>query len=128
MEKHLTLVAALNIGFGALGVLIATVVFIAVAGGGMLSGDPEAITITLLVATAISAFIFIVSLPEIIGGIGLLMRKRWARILVLIIACINLLEVPFGTLVGIYSIWVLINEETVKLFAGPDRPAPRVRK
>jgi hypothetical protein len=49
-------------------------------------------------------------------------RKPWARILVLILACLDLLIIPIGTLIGIYELWVLLNEETVKIFAVPSRP------
>jgi hypothetical protein len=117
MEKHISLVAALHIGFGALGVLFAAIVFVAVVGGGLLSGDPEAITITSLVGTVVGAFIFIVSIPGVIGGIGLLKRKNWARILVLIISCLDLLNIPIGTALGIFSIWVLLHDDVAPLFA-----------
>jgi hypothetical protein len=53
MKGHLTIVAALSIGFGALGVFIALIVFVAVVGGGVLSGDPEAMSITAIVWTAV---------------------------------------------------------------------------
>ena len=117
MEKHVTLVAALNIGFGILGVLIACLAFIVIAGAGAISGDPEAMAITSIVATAIALFFITLSVPEIIGGIGLLKHKSWARILVLIIAVLDLFQIPFGTAIGIYTIWVLLNDETAKLFA-----------
>lgn len=116
MESHLTLVAALNIGFGACFLVIAGIVFLAVAGGGWLSGDPEAITITSIVASAISGFLIIISVPGIIAGIGLLRRDSWARILSLIIACLDLLNIPIGTLFGIYAIWVLMNDEVAEMF------------
>jgi hypothetical protein len=57
------------------------------------------------------------SIPGVIGGIGLLKRKPWARILVLILAVFDLLNVPIGTAVGVYTIWVLIQEETEQLFS-----------
>jgi len=116
MEKHITLVAAINIGFGALGVLIGMIVFIAVVGGGVLSGDIEAMTITSIVGTAVGGFFLLISVPDIIGGIGLLKRQSWARILVLIIAVIDLLLIPIGTITGIYTIWVLLQDETIQLF------------
>jgi hypothetical protein len=116
MEKHITLVAALNIGFGILGILIACLTFIAIAGGGAISGDPDAIAITSIIATMIAFFFITLSVPEIIGGIGLLKRRGWARILVLIIAVLELFQIPFGTVIGIYTIWVLLNDETAKLF------------
>ncbi len=78
MEGHLTIVAALCIGFGALGVFIALIVLVAVTGGGFLSGDPEAIAITSIVGPAVAGFLVLISLPDIIGGIGLLKRRPWA--------------------------------------------------
>lgn len=116
MEKHVTLVAALNIGFGIMGLLVACLAFIIIAGTGAISGDPDAMVITSVVATAIAVFFITLSVPEIIGGIGLLKRRSWARILVLIIAVLDLFQIPFGTAIGIYTIWVLLNDETVKLF------------
>ena len=116
MEKHVTLVAALNIGFGFLGVIFAIIVFVAIVGGGIISQDPEAIKITSLVGTALGGFLFVLSLPELIGGFGLLKRKPWARILILIVSCLDLLFIPIGTAIGIYGLWVLLQDETVKLF------------
>lgn len=53
-------------------------------------------------------FIIIVlfSIPSIISGIGLLYHKKWALTLALILGCFKLLSFPFGTALGIYSIWV----------------------
>ena len=116
MEKHVTAVAALNIGFGALGLFIAIIVFVAVVGGGVLSGDPETMGITAIVGTAIAFFFVLTSVPEIIGGIGLLKRWPWARILVLIISFVDLINIPFGTIIGVYGIWVLLKDETAQLF------------
>ena len=121
MEKHVTLVAALCIGFGALGVFIALIIFVAVVGGGFISGDPEAMAITSIVGTAVAAFFILISVPDIIGGIGLLKYKPWARILVLIIAVLDLLWVPIGTVIGVYTIWVLLQDETVQLFTPPPK-------
>lgn len=120
MDKHVTLVAALNIGLGLMGVLIAILVFVAVAGGGLLSGDPQAIAITSLVGSAIGTFLLIVSVPGIIGGFGLLKHRGWARILILIISALDLFNVPVGTVIAIYTFWVMLNDETVRLFQ-PDR-------
>ena len=116
IEQHVTLVAALNIGFGVLGVLIGIIVFTAITGGGILSGDSEAIAITSVVGTAVGGFIVILSIPEIIAGIWLLKRRPWARILAIIIACLDVIEIPIGTAIGIYSHWVLLNEEATELF------------
>lgn len=47
---------------------------------------------------------------SIIAGIGLLTRQSWARIIALVMGCISLLNIPFGTALGIYTIWVLLGE------------------
>ncbi len=116
MEKHVTLVAALNIGFGCLGIIFAVIVFVAVVGGGLISQDSDAIRITWIVGTSVGGFIFLISLPDLIGGIGLLKRKRWARILIIIVSCLDLLAIPIGTAIGVYGLWTLLQDETVKLF------------
>ena len=43
-----------------------------------------------------------------IAGWGLLQREPWARILTLVLGFISLFHVPFGTAVGVYTLWVLL--------------------
>jgi hypothetical protein len=45
----------------------------------------------------------------LVGGIGLLNRAPWARSLTLVAAFIELLNMPLGTALGIYGIWVLLS-------------------
>jgi hypothetical protein len=116
METHIKVVGLINIVFGILGLMAAGIVFIAVAGGGLLSGDEEAILITSIVATSVSSVIAIFSIPEIIVGWGILKMKSWGRILGIVIAVLDLLAFPIGTAFGIYGLWVLLNEETEQIF------------
>ncbi len=116
MEKHVTLVAVLNIAFGFLGIFLGIFVFVVLVGAGIISQDPEALTITSIVGIAVGFFLILTSVPEVIGGFGLLKRRPWARVLVLIIAVLDLFMIPIGTIIGIYELWVLLNEETAKLF------------
>jgi hypothetical protein len=117
MEKHVTILGVLYIVFGALGILVAIVVSVAVVGGGLLSGEQETIAVTSIVGPIIAFFLILVSAPGIIGGIGLLNRQSWARILVLVLGFLKLINIPFGTILGIYTIWVLMKKETEQLFA-----------
>ncbi len=45
---------------------------------------------------------------SVLVGIGLLMRLGWARIAALIAGAIGLINIPFGTALGIYTMWVLL--------------------
>lgn len=117
MEKHVNVIGALWIASGALGVLGGVIVF------GVLFGisffpdiGGEAPFILRGVGFGVGMFLVILSAPEIIAGIGLLKRLEWARILALVVAFFNLLSIPFGTVLGIYSIVILFKEETAKLF------------
>ena len=116
MKSHVTVVAMLHIGLGVLGVLAALIVFVAVVGGGLLSGDHDAIVITRIVGSIIASFLVLISAPSIIGGIGLLRGESWARVLVMILAVFQLFNVPIGTVLAIYTFWVLMQGETTRLF------------
>ena len=54
-------------------------------------------------------------IPQISGGIGLLKKKPWGRTLILIVSVLALVFFPFGTALGIYSIYILTHQETIKL-------------
>jgi hypothetical protein len=123
MKKHITILGALYIAYGCLHILVAMIVFSLVVGGGVLSCDEEAIAVTSAVGSTIAFFLVLMAAPAIIGGIGLLKFRRWARILVLILGCLNLFSIPFGTALGIYTIWVVMDDETVELFRAPSRAA-----
>ncbi len=45
----------------------------------------------------------------IAAGVGLLQRQTWARTLAIIVGVISLFNMPFGTALGIYTLWVLIS-------------------
>jgi hypothetical protein len=117
MQTHITIIGALYIALGGLGVLAAIVVFISIAGGGLLSGDAQALAITSGVGAVIALIILLISAPGVIGGIGLLKGKSWSRILVIILACLNLLNIPFGTALGIYSLWALTRPEAQRILS-----------
>jgi hypothetical protein len=43
-----------------------------------------------------------------LAGWGLMQRETWARVLVLVLAFISLFNIPFGTAIGVYTLWVLL--------------------
>lgn len=117
MEKHVQFLGGLYIIFNSLTLVIAIVVSAIIAGGGFISGDEMVIAITAIVASALAIFLLIISAPGIICGFGLLKHRSWARVLALIIGVINLINIPFGTALGIYTLWVLMHEKSQSLFS-----------
>ena len=43
-----------------------------------------------------------------LAGWGLTQREGWARVLALVLAFISLFNIPFGTAIGVYTMWVLL--------------------
>lgn len=123
MNQHVTVVAILHIGLGVLGALIGVFLFMLFGILTTVVPEREAHFIFPLLATFLGGGIIVASSFGIIGGIGLLKYKEWARILILVVSAIGLVNIPIGTAVGAYSIWVLVQNETVKLFASA-RPVP----
>jgi len=121
VDKHVTFIATLNIALGLLGLFAGTVLFIIIAGGGLLGGllshEALPIMITGAVGSAVGIAIMVTSLPAIIGGLGLLKRRPWARIMMLIISVLGLFNIPFGTALALYTIWALMQDETVVMFS-----------
>jgi len=115
MDKHLTVLGILYIALNALGLIGAGLVLLAVGGGSLLADDFTAMSIGLMVALFVSGFLIVTSVPGIIAGIGLLKRASWARTVGLIVAALSLINFPFGTILGAYAIWVLVQDESVRL-------------
>jgi len=46
----------------------------------------------------------------VVAGWGLLERRPWARLLSIVLGFLNLVDMPFGTALGIYTLWVLLPE------------------
>jgi hypothetical protein len=114
MNSHVKIVAVLHIVGGVICLIAAIAIFVVfgVAGGIVISqGEREAATVIGVVATLIGGFLAILALPGIIGGWGLLAGKQWARVLVIVLSVLHLLNFPFGTALGIYTLWALLWSE-----------------
>ena len=54
---------------------------------------------------------------------GLFERQPWARVLGLVLGIVALLRFPFGTALGIYTLWVLAPEESAREYDRLAHPA-----
>jgi hypothetical protein len=123
MRDHVKIVAILNIALGCLGILAGVVVLVifgglaGVASVSSLSRDQAAaVPILGIIGVGLAVFLFVLSVPGVIGGFGLLKFRPWARILMIVISALNLLHFPLGTALGVYGLWTLLNEQTRRLF------------
>jgi len=120
MNKHVSAVAAIRIALHSIGLLVVIIGFAVVNFAFSfipVESLPEAV---MPMITGIIYFVFIViaavSALGLIAAIGLLSYKPWARILTIVVSAISCFNIPVGTLAGVYSIWVMLQDDTVKLF------------
>lgn len=74
--------------------------------------------------TVVFAVIALLELPGIAAGWGLLTYRPWARPLNIAFSIFDLLSIPIGTVLGVYSLWVMFRPETVELFRNPPGRSP----
>lgn len=116
MEGHIRTVASLHVALSILGFIGAITLYSILNLIGNFTDCQETEFILSIIATSFSIFLFIISIPGLIAGLALFKHKEWARIVILIISVIKLLSFPIGTVIGGYSIWVLVQRETIDIF------------
>jgi hypothetical protein len=128
MKTHVQIVAALNIAAGALYLLFGFGLFLCIAmAGGIVAfqGEHAVAGILGIIMVALCGLFAVLALPSIIAGWGLFAGKSWARPLTLVLAILHLPNIPFGTALGIYSMWALLNPEATRDLV-PQTPRPAV--
>jgi hypothetical protein len=125
MQTHVKVLGVLYLAVSAFFLLVALFLLLAMGGAAGIVGataDPDdaaiAIPVLGIAGSALAAFLCFFSLPGLATGYGLLRQKPWARILGIVLSALSLINIPFGTIVGIYGLWVLLNKDTERLFDG----------
>lgn len=122
MRDHIRILGWLYIVLNLLGLVIAGLVFTAFIAGGALMGELGAAVLSSAIGAFIGTMVLVLSAPGLVAGWGLLNRKRWARLLTIVLGFLNIANVPFGTLLGAYTLYVLMSDESRIYFEGhPNR-------
>ena len=123
MQTHVKVLGVVYLAVGACMLILAVFLFLtmgSVAGIVGATAEPQdaaiAIPVLGLAGTALAAMLGIFSLPSLITGYGLVNFKSWARIVGIVLSAVSLINIPIGTIVGAYGLWVLLNKETERLF------------
>jgi hypothetical protein len=117
VQEHVRLVGLLWLAFSAFNTIGAAILYVLAntllahrARGGIESGPPGFLTPLL---STIAILLLAKAACGFIAGWGLLQHERWARVVVLVLAFVSLFtNIPFGTALGIYTLWVLLPAES----------------
>ena len=75
---------------------------------GVFDGQPHFVSQLMSAMMPVVALITIImGGAAILTGYALLTRKPWARVLAIVVGILALIKIPFGTALGIYTLWVL---------------------
>jgi hypothetical protein len=123
MRTHIKVVAIVNILFSAVRVLKALGVLVGGVFGSMASGSLTGFLVGSATSVLMAVIFGCIAVFGLVAGFGLLNHQQWARYVMIIVAIFSLLNFPFGTLFAVYSLWVLLNDETKRLFTLGTPPA-----
>ena len=112
LKRRIAAVGWIHLGLAALGMLAGLALFAAIAPWGLLAGDPAAAWVTGTIGTVLGGSLVAVSLPGFIGGLGLLRGRPWARGVAAVVSALLLFQVPIGTVLGAFSLYVLLQDDT----------------
>jgi hypothetical protein len=119
LQPHITILGWLYLIGHAVFLVLGVFIFLLLTGIGLASGDMTARSVLGIVGISVGLLLTIVALPGLAAGYGLLTRKTWARPLAIVVGILSLPNVPLGTIVGLYTFWVLSQPPAQTYFAPP---------
>jgi hypothetical protein len=73
---------------------------------------------------AVAVGLLMLAAAGLVTGWGLLTKQRWARMVAIVLGAVNLMDIPFGTALGIYTFWVLLPVESEQQYQRMTRMEP----
>jgi hypothetical protein len=126
MRLHIDVLGTLHLVWGAFGVMTGLSLVIlavgtraALAGGAFGMGERAAVALLAIVG----GVLVVGGAITILTGWAVKRLARRGRLAALVLAIPNLVLVPFGTALGVYTFWVLLNNDARRAFGRPPREA-----
>jgi hypothetical protein len=117
IDTHVRIAAWLHIALGAIAVCV--LVFVGMVLGvfgaavvGASTHSADAGILGWIAGFGVTLFLMILVFPvlEIVGGVLLLNGSPAGKVITLIFSVLGLINIPIGTVIGIYSLWALLRE------------------
>jgi hypothetical protein len=112
LERHLRTLGTLWMAIGGLFLIPAVLIVVFGHGARFVLHDqepwPDLFQVLVYVA---GGTLTILAAGGLCVGLGLMQRRPWARIAAIILGALALFHPPFGTALGVYTLWVLLADE-----------------
>ena len=123
MKSHVDFVGVLFIVWGLMTVLVGVSTLALGVGAVALNtsasrggGGQFAAGLTAAAFTALACIAILWGTAHVVVGVRLRRHTPWSRLMALMLGSVDLLLLPYGTALGVYTIWVLLTEDAKKLF------------
>jgi hypothetical protein len=116
IDTHVRIAAWLHIVLGAIWVCVLALfglffgAFGAMLGASVHGSGAGVLAWVAGLGVALFLFALVVPVLEIVGGVMLLGGSTAGRVITIVFSVLELINLPFGTVVGIYSLWALLRE------------------
>jgi hypothetical protein len=118
--SHLNLLSVLQRVWGAIGVLLGASTLMLAAGamaiGSTTDGDALAAGLTAVAFFVCAVVLLVAGAVNAWAGAALDRRVSTGRLATLALAVPNLFVLPFGTALAVYAFWVLLHNDTRRMF------------
>jgi hypothetical protein len=122
LHMHVQIAAWLNILADGIFLVLGICGFVFFSGLGLFaaadSGDAVVLPILGLIGIVGLGFFAMLALPGMLAGYGLLKRKKWGQILGIVVGVLSLVNLPVGTAIGAYTLFVLFQNSANEYFNG----------
>lgn len=122
ISTHLNLLGWLYVVANLFFLLLAAFGFFLFPTLAVISRDADVTMVLSVLGTAFGLLMVLLALPGLVAGYGLLRHKPRARLWGMVVAVFNLLNFPFGTVLGVYALYVLSQQAALEFF-DPRLPA-----
>ena len=120
MRKEIILLGSLHIALSILYIVVSASALAVLFSKGFFTDGIAARTSEHVITVVLSVFLLLVSVCGIIAGAASMHDKNWAHMVVLILGCLDLICIPVGTMLGIYTIYIFMHDrEQLPLNAEP---------
>ena len=131
MKRHVDLLALFHVLWGVLSLVAGTATLVLAFGAMAIVTSEERVALGPNVGASFTAGVFFVFAIAALAwggmhlwtGRALGQRRSWARILGLALAVLNLFFLPLGTALAAYTFWVLLTEDTRRMFEPGPHPS-----
>ena len=116
LTRRIDLVGYLHIAYGSVLLVLAVLTLLTVTVGIFLFPAITSWAVGAGASATAALLLAAVGLPSIVGGIALIRRASWARLLIIGLSVVDLFSIPIGTALGAFSLWILLKNQALREF------------